>query len=458
MFRRAGPNRQHHVSTLRPASRCPSGGEFGPACRGFRVQGTPSAPPSTIVGKATEGGPIERVAVVRAVTFDRLMATERYGPNFGKLFAAALLQEVSFVLLVHLPGYLEDLGATESLIGVLYAAAAVLGLLARPALGRVLDLTHRRTVLLVTGLFNAAVILALATTTVWGPWLWGLFLAQRVLQIALFTTMLTYAADSLPIEHRTQGLALFGLSGLLPIAVGGVAGDVVINAFGFTALFVVSAAASVVSWLLVWRLPVLPILGRRPRRGFWASLAQRNLLPLWWVTLFFSIGLETLFTFTRTYVDERQIGSTGHLLRCVWRDRGGDADLGGRHYDRIPQRLFVVGALVSYSLSLAILALAGSVPLLIAAAVFGGMAHGAVFPILTSQVVLRARTSERGSAMAIFTSIFDVALLVAAPAVGFLIDGFSYRLAFGCVAIALGVGAVVYSIWDRRIVAEAALA
>jgi len=386
------------------------------------------------------------------------MATDRYGPNFGELFAAALLQEVSFVLLVHLPGYLEGLGATESLIGVLYAAAAVLGLMARPALGRILDLTHRRTVLLITGLFNAAVILALATTSAWGPLLWGLFLAQRVLQIALFTTMLTYAADSLPIAHRTQGLALFGLSGLLPIALGGVAGDLVIDAFGFNALFVLSAMASVVSWSLVWRLPVLPILGRHPRRGFWASLAQRNLLPLWWVTLFFSIGLETLFTFTRTYVDERQIGSTGLFFGVYGVTAAAMRVFGGRHYDRIPQRLFVVSALLSYGLSLAILAVANDVPSLIAAAIFGGMAHGAVFPIITSQVVVRARTSERGSAMAIFTSIFDVALLVAAPAVGFLIDGFSYRLAFGCVAIALGLGAVVYSIWDRRIVTEAALA
>ena len=386
------------------------------------------------------------------------MATDRYGPNFGKLFAAALLQEVSFVLLVHLPGYLEGLGATESLIGVLYAAAAVLGLMARPALGRILDLTHRRTVLLITGLFNAAVILALATTSAWGPLLWGLFLAQRVLQIALFTTMLTYAADALPIEHRTQGLALFGLSGLLPIALGGVAGDLVIDAFGFNALFVLSAMASVVSWSLVWRLPVLPILGRHPRRGFWASLAQRNLLPLWWVTLFFSIGLETLFTFTRTYVDERQIGSTGLFFGVYGVTAAAMRVFGGRHYDRIPQRLFVVSALLSYGLSLAILAVANDVPSLIAAAIFGGMAHGAVFPIITSQVVVRARISERGSAMAIFTSIFDVALLVAAPAVGFLIDGFSYRLAFGCVAVALGLGAVVYSIWDRRIVTEAALA
>jgi predicted MFS family arabinose efflux permease len=174
------------------------------------------------------------------------------------------------------------------------------------------------------------------------------------------------------------------------------------------------------------------------------------------VTLFFSIGLETLFTFTRTYVDERQIGSTGLFFGVYGMSAAAMRIFGGSHYDRIPQRLFVVSALLAYGLGLGMMAIAGSLPLLIAAAVAGGVSHGAVFPILTSQVVGRARTAERGSAMAIFTSIFDIALLLAAPSVGFLIDGFNYRVAFGAVAIALGLGAAVYAIWDRRLVAAAA--
>jgi len=384
--------------------------------------------------------------------------SDRYGPNFGKIFAAALLQEMSFSLLVHFPGYLEGLGATEALIGLLYAAAAILSLFFRPALGRILDLTHRRTVLLAAGLFNALVVLGLAFTVAWGPLLWALFLVQRVLQIALFTTMLTYGADSLPVEHRTQGLALFGLSGLFPIALGGVAGDLVIEAFGFDGLFVLAASASVASWLLVLRLPLLPVLGHRPRRGFWAALAQRDLLPVWWVTLFFSIGLETLFTFTRTYVDERQIGSAGLFFGVYGLSAAAMRIAGGRFYDRVPKRPFVVAALVAYGLSLGLMAVAGSMPVLIAGAVGGGVSHGAVFPVITSQVVSRARTAERGSAMAIFTSIFDIALLMAAPSVGALIDGFDYRVAFGSVAIALAFGALVYSIWDRRTVVEPAIA
>jgi predicted MFS family arabinose efflux permease len=375
----------------------------------------------------------------------------RFGPNFGKIFAAALLQEASFFLLVHVPGYFESLGTTESAIGVLYAGGAVLALCFRPALGRILDLTHRRTVLLVTGILNATVVLSLALTTIWGPWLWGLFLAQRVLQIALFTTMLTYGADSLPPEHRTQGLALFGLSGLLPIAVGGLAGDLVIEAFGYPALFVTASMASLGSWLLVWRLPLLPILGHRPRRGFWAALAQRNLLPLWLATLALSIGMETIFTFTRTFVADRGVGSTGLFFGVYGVTAASMRIFGGRHYDRVPHRPLVAGALLSYGAGLLLLGVAGSAPMVATAGFAAGLSHGVVFPILTSEVVSRARTAERGSAMAIFTSIFDIALLVAAPAVGFLIDGFDYRLAFGVASVVLAFGAVMYAWWDRRL-------
>ena len=48
-----------------------------------------------------------------------------------------------------------------------------------------------------------------------------------------------------------------------------------------------------------------------PRNSARAAFAQRNLLPLWFATLLFSIGLESLFTFTRTFVDERQVGTAG---------------------------------------------------------------------------------------------------------------------------------------------------
>ena len=385
------------------------------------------------------------------------MAVNRFGPTFPRLFTAALLQQLSFSLFIHFPGYLSDFGATEALIGVLYAASAAISLLFRPALGKILDLTHRRTVLLVTGAADVIIILGLLTTSAWGPYLWVLFLAERAVQIALFTTMLTYGADSIPVERRTQGLAIFGLSGLVPIAIGGYFGDVVIATAGFGGLFAIAASASALAWLVVWTLPLLPVRGRQPRRSFWAAFAQRNLLPLWFATLLFALGIESLFTFTRTYIDARQVGTAGMFFATYGISAALTRVLGGSRYDRIPHRPLLVSSIAVYGLGLGLMGIANSVALLVAAAIATGTAHGAVFPLLSSEVVNRARIAERGSAMSTFTSLFDIALLFGAPAVGVLIEGFNYLVAFSVTGVVLLIGAVAYGAWDRRLVASSTL-
>lgn len=381
------------------------------------------------------------------------MSPHRFGETFPRLFTAALFQELCFAFLIHVPGYFSNLGASEGRIGLLYSICAVASLLVRPLLGRILDLTHRRTVILFTGAANAVVVLVLATTETWGPYLWALFLIQRVFQLALFTTILTYAADSIPVVTRTQGLAIYGLSGLIPIATGGFFGDVVIDAFGFTGLFIAAAACMAISWLIFWTMPVLPVRKPEPRRGFWAAFAQRNLLPMWFVTLLFAIGMEAVFTFTRTFVTERGVGTTGIFFASYGIVAAITRVAGGRVYDLFPHRPMLVSSLAFYGLALGVMSIANHVALLVVAAGMAGMAHGAAFPLMSSEVVNRARESERGSAIAIFTSLFDVALLVGAPLVGLMIDLSGYLLAFSVTGVALVFGALVYAGWDRRMVA-----
>ena len=53
--------------------------------------------------------------------------------------------------------------------------------------------------------------------------------------------------------------------------------------------------------------------------------------------------------------------------------------------------------------------------------------------------------------MAIFTSLFDFAVLTAAPVVGAVIDWRGYGAAFGSLGVFIGVGVVVYVLWDRAV-------
>ncbi len=56
--------------------------------------------------------------------------------------------------------------------------------------------------------------------------------------------------------------------------------------------------------------------------------------------------------------------------------------------------------------------------------------------------------------MAIFTSLFDLAVLTAAPVVGVVIDWRGYTAAFGGLGAFVAAGLVGYVLWDRVLVRD----
>ena len=69
-------------------------------------------------------------------------------------------------------------------------------------------MVHRRTVLRIAGVLNILAIVVLSLVDVAGPVLWAAFLAERVLQILLYTTLLAYTADCVPTDIPTLGIAV----------------------------------------------------------------------------------------------------------------------------------------------------------------------------------------------------------------------------------------------------------
>ncbi|MEX2654710.1 MAG: MFS transporter [Acidimicrobiia bacterium] len=372
-------------------------------------------------------------------------------PAYAVVWVVGFFQGIGFFLLVNVPGRFLELGLTEGSIGLVYSVAAFAGLAIRPLLGRTLDVVRRRTVIRIAGFINVAAVLGLALTAVAGPGLYGWFVLARASQIAIFTATLTYAADSLPTELRTRGLAIFGLSGLIPIAVSNLVGDRIIAAAGYSGAIVTSAMLAFVAAVLVWWLPALPVLGHRARRSFWAALAQPDLRVVWFITLVFAMGTESLFSFMRTFVEANpEAGSLGVFFAVY----GGLAVttrlLNGRRFDTVMPRKTAAFGVAGLGFGMLLLSVAVGPVGFLAAAALGGAAHGVVFPVLSSQVVARARTAERGSAVATFTSIFDLAILGLVPVVGLLIDVSGYTTAFSSVAMAMIGGAVFYFFWDTR--------
>lgn len=371
-------------------------------------------------------------------------------PAYRLVWVIGFFQGLGFFLLINVPGRFLELGLTEGSIGFVYAGAAFVGLTLRPLLGRTLDVVRRRTVMRVAGVVNVVSVLGLAVANAVDPVLFGWFVLARGSQIAVITATLTYVADTLPPPLRMRGIAVFGLSSLVPIAVSNLVGDPVIAVAGYEGAIAASGAMALVAALLAWWLPALPVLGERARRSFWAALAQPDLRLVWFITAVLSIGVESLFAFMRTFVEARPEAGTLGLFYGVYGMVAVVCRVAGGVQSSVGSRVLAAGGAASLGVGIAVLAFADGPVAFMTAAAFGGIAHGVVFPILSAEVVTRARTSERGSAIATFTSIFDLSVLGLVPVVGMAIDLTGYTTTFTLLGATIIGGALIYYFWDVR--------
>lgn len=378
------------------------------------------------------------------------MTNSLFSTRFVLAWLVSFFGGLAFFLFVHFPAFLNDLGASEVEIGLLVGATALSAILVRPEIGKAMDRRGRRPLIILGGTLNVAVLLLYLTITGLGPWIYAVRILHGLAQAALFAAVFTYAADIVPDENRTQGLALFGISGMLPIAIGGVIGDILLTHWTFDVVFLTSAGLAVVA--LVLSLPLTESVtpaGRSVEISFLGSLWQRDLTPLWWMTIVFSLSLSAYFTFLRTFVDETGIGSVGgffaaySIVAIVLRITTGWLP------DRIGAKRVLYPSLGLFAAGFVLLATAGSGGAVLVAGALCGAGHGYAFPILYALAFGRADSRNRGSASAIFTGLFDVGALVGGPVFGVLIAVFSYRVMFLSAAAWIIVGGVVFAVWDR---------
>ena len=370
--------------------------------------------------------------------------------DFNLAFTANLLQEMSFFLFIHLPRFVTDLGGDEIVVGVLFSVTAVASIVVRPWIGDAMDTRGRKPVILVGGIVNLAAILGYLLVSSIGPWLYVVRIVHGVAIAILFTALFTYGADVVPESRRTQGLALFGISGFIPIALGGLLGDLILARWGFTELFVTAAVFGalviVISLGLTERATGD---GDTTRQGFFKAIALPRLRPVWWFSLIWAFSVTSYFAFIRTYVDAAGFGSVG-LFFAVY---SGVAILLRIFFGWVPDRYGLKRVLypATASLVLGFLVLSGATePAHVAVAgALCGLGHGYIFPILFTFTVTRTPLADRGSSVAFFTALFDVGALVAGPLLGLVIAGQGYSAMFSLAAALLVVGAVVFAIWDR---------
>jgi len=334
------------------------------------------------------------------------------------------------------------------LLGGLGSGAAIA---ARPFLGRLLDARGRLPVIRSGAFLHLVVVLLYLTVSGIGPWIALVRIGHGLTVAALFAGFFTYAADVIPAARRTQGVALFGISGIGPVALGPLLGDWILAWGDYADLFAVSAAFAAFSLVatLALRDPPPTASTGEPGRGLLGPLRQVDLRPLWFAGTVFATAISAVFLFLKLFVRDTEIAPLG-LFFAFYSGAAIFLRLGlGWLPDRAGPKRVLVPALGCLALGLASLAAVETPVGLAAAGVLCGLGHGMTFPILMGLVVTRSRPAERGASIALFTAVFDAGPMLGGPAFGWIARDLGYDALFASAGALLFAGAIVFALWDR---------
>jgi MFS family permease len=360
------------------------------------------------------------------------------------------LHAFAFHLYLNLSGFLHRLGASDAYTGFIFGLAAAAAILCRPVLGGVMDTRGRRVVIVTAGVIHTVVTLLYVTVGGLGPWVITVRIVHGLAEAMLFASLFAFASDIVPASRRIEGLAIFGVSGMLPMSLAGLLGDFILEYGTYRELFLVSsvlAAGGLALSLPLRDRPVPP--GQAPPRGIVSAFAERQLLPIWFVGASFATALAAHFIFLRRFVDATGIGSVGLFFTAYTASAIFLRIAFGSLPERVGPKRVLFPAMLSLAIGFCMIAMAKSDLSLAIAGTLCGMGHGYTFPILLGLVVSRTRASERGAALSIFTALFDGGTLIGGPLLGHVIDWAGYKPMFASAAAIVLLSAVTFAVWDR---------
>ena len=342
-----------------------------------------------------------------------------------------------------LPLYIRALGGREGQIGSIMALYSVAAILCQAGISPFLDRWSRKPVVLVAVGILTGVSMAFALTTHLG-WHFHLLRFLQGVAVSLFlTSNLTLIADLTPLNRRAEAVGVFGVSGLISMALAPAIGEVVMQGWGFRAFFVATVLVAVAA-LTVCACTTMPPMGvsetyRRLGFGFW-----RTFFPVLTAALQFGLASSIVFVFLPPFASAVGIPRIGPFYLLYTGAAIAVRLLGGRLADRLGRRQVILPSLVGLATGVLLLSFLHSTWLLLVIAVINGASHGFLYPAASALVFDWAPSGGRGKALAVYNIASLGGGALGAVGFGWLAELIGYEAAFLLAGLILMSGPLVF--------------
>jgi MFS family permease len=337
---------------------------------------------------------------------------------------------MSITLFYIFPLFFEQIGASKTRIGLIMGMHSITAIFIRPVFGRIIDIKGRKKI----SLFGIGFLIAILpffhliadagllplTLRALGGIGWGISM----------TAAMTICSDLAPVSRLAQSMGVIGVAGLISVALGPLLAEEVVRLFGFGGLYNTSLLLLIISFvcLAVTKEVIEPEKNRPFQKPdvlkgvALFSVALIFLLPVfhgairgavvYFIALFGkSISLDRVGPFFVAF-------SASAILARVF--LGSLSDRYGRKKILFPSVLII-------SLNLIFLSQINSLGLFVLAGFIGGFGQGLIFPALSTYVIDILGQKNKGFAIGLYLTFFDIGMGIGPPLFGWISDLKGYR-------------------------------
>jgi MFS family permease len=368
---------------------------------------------------------------------------------------ANLCHTASFSAFFLLPLFVLDHGGNQGDIGVIMGVFALASALCRPWVAEMIDRIGRKRsytvgslLMLVSPFLYIFIQDPLGAT-------YPLFLLLRAVHgigLAIcFTAVFTFMADILPPDRLNEGIGMFGISGLLGIAIGPVVAEITLEHFGFFGLFLTAGALAAVALFVHQPLQE----SSRERRStqeitFFGLLKRKKFIAVGLLALLFGFGVAATGGFVAPLAEERNLGFISVYFFCYSGGAIAVRFIGGWLADSLGEKRILPYGIAFYMAGLFLLPFTYNQVTLCAAGILSGIGHGLLFPLLNTMAVRDEPAAIRGKATGIFTGGIDTGIFAGSLMLGYIGDWFGLDVLFVCAGLSMATALVLLHFRNSR--------
>lgn len=335
-----------------------------------------------------------------------------------------------------LPRYVEGpLGGGGVEVGAVIGAFALTAVLLRPFAGRTSDTRGRRILIIFGGLSVGLSILAYSfSESVVLLVFWRL--VTGVGEAFFYVGAASVINDLAPDERRGEALSYFSLALFGGLAIGPVAGEIILKASTFNWVWVFAGASALFAGFVGFTVPETRPEGAGLTKGklvHGAAVLPGTVLAtnIW--------ALATFSSFIVLYALQIGMDGVGPVFALNSAVIMSIRLFGARLPDKLGAKKTGSTALISVLVGMMVLGLWPATPGIYVGTFIYSIGHALAFPALMTLAISRAPASERGAVIGTFTAFFDFSFGVGAVSAGVIADALGYQGAFmGAAVVAFG--------------------